>query len=102
MIRRPPRSTLFPYTTLFRSAASRGVARALRQVRIEAAPGEDAADRVWPVCHRRPESSWRGETENVQLSRIHALLWDRSERKVYGDSNDDAAADADEAEGGQS
>src|SRR3712207_8057872 len=28
MIRRPPRSTLFPYTTLFRSAAER--ARALR------------------------------------------------------------------------
>src|SRR3989442_11958558 len=25
MIRRPPRSTLFPYTTLFRSAYSRGV-----------------------------------------------------------------------------
>src|SRR2546422_7132768 len=25
MIRRPPRSTLFPYTTLFRSANSRGV-----------------------------------------------------------------------------
>src|SRR3712207_8383728 len=24
MIRRPPRSTLFPYTTLFRSAAQRG------------------------------------------------------------------------------
>src|SRR5690348_18153016 len=27
MIRRPPRSTLFPYTTLFRSRASRGRAR---------------------------------------------------------------------------
>src|SRR2546430_4851708 len=25
MIRRPPRSTLFPYTTLFRSVAERGV-----------------------------------------------------------------------------
>src|SRR5690348_17589554 len=25
MLRRPPRSTLFPYTTLFRSAADRGV-----------------------------------------------------------------------------
>src|SRR3712207_9519077 len=25
MIRRPPRSTLFPYTTLFRSGASRGL-----------------------------------------------------------------------------
>src|SRR5581483_1615173 len=29
MIRRPPRSTLFPYTTLFRSALLRGQARAL-------------------------------------------------------------------------
>src|SRR5256885_7060627 len=27
MIRRPPRSTLFPYTTLFRSSAGRGVPR---------------------------------------------------------------------------
>src|SRR3712207_8033221 len=29
MIRRPPRSTLFPYTTLFRSPAIRGSARAV-------------------------------------------------------------------------
>src|SRR5437899_11755688 len=28
MIRRPPRSTLFPYTTLFRSASSRSFSRA--------------------------------------------------------------------------
>src|SRR5256885_12033578 len=28
MIRRPPRSTLFPYTTLFRSASRRSAARA--------------------------------------------------------------------------
>src|SRR3712207_7822129 len=28
MIRRPPRSTLFPYTTLFRSQAARAVGRA--------------------------------------------------------------------------
>src|SRR3712207_8413802 len=31
MIRRPPRSTLFPYTTLFRSAALRDVAYLLRK-----------------------------------------------------------------------
>src|SRR5260363_47848 len=31
MIRRPPRSTLFPYTTLFRSAAEKGAARPCRQ-----------------------------------------------------------------------
>src|SRR3712207_8688792 len=31
MIRRPPRSTLFPYTTLFRSKRERGVERRLRR-----------------------------------------------------------------------
>src|SRR2546426_7302116 len=31
MIRRPPRSTLFPYTTLFRSPARRRPVRRLRQ-----------------------------------------------------------------------
>src|SRR2546430_8481269 len=30
MIRRPPRSTLFPYTTLFRSLADDAIARLLR------------------------------------------------------------------------
>src|SRR3712207_8843780 len=44
MIRRPPRSTLFPYTTLFRSAARRprvaGVrAERPRPVRVPAAAG---------------------------------------------------------------
>src|SRR2546430_9158349 len=36
MIRRPPRSTLFPYTTLFRSARARLVAGA--RATLEAAP----------------------------------------------------------------
>src|SRR3712207_7617883 len=31
MIRRPPRSTLFPYTTLFRSAGSGGMGRMLKK-----------------------------------------------------------------------
>src|SRR5438132_7137801 len=40
MIRRPPRSTLFPYTTLFRSAGVRGqqageVGRAVRKVGVQ-------------------------------------------------------------------
>src|SRR5256885_9524692 len=43
MIRRPPRSTLFPYTTLFRSAATLGGARALRRDDIgHLAPGARA------------------------------------------------------------
>src|SRR2546429_3501097 len=45
MIRRPPRSTLFPYTTLFRSRArarqgSGGPVRARR--RVHGGPGRDA------------------------------------------------------------
>src|SRR2546430_9805765 len=40
MIRRPPRSTLFPYTTLFRSAAHRGLApQIVESVRLPAAQG---------------------------------------------------------------
>src|SRR5256885_4558314 len=43
MIRRPPRSTLFPYTTLFRSATS-----AMRRRR------QDGLDSVWKArCKRR-------------------------------------------------
>src|SRR3712207_8584077 len=49
MIRRPPRSTLFPYTTLFRSAQlpmrSHDVQRAGR-VRREGREGEDGRDVV--------------------------------------------------------
>src|SRR5256885_7361004 len=42
MIRRPPRSTLFPYTTLFRSPAPAGQAprpRTSRDVLVVASPG---------------------------------------------------------------
>src|SRR3712207_8471744 len=52
MIRRPPRSTLFPYTTLFRSEhrgldalqhARRGLAAEGREQRVQVALGEPAA-----------------------------------------------------------
>src|SRR3712207_8816040 len=41
MIRRPPRSTLFPYTTLFRSEVSRTLAVPPANVPIEGYYGED-------------------------------------------------------------
>src|SRR5258706_8831750 len=55
MIRRPPRSTLFPYTTLFRSAARRagdagrrveGKGVLNRQGKIAVAAGRDMSRRV--------------------------------------------------------
>src|SRR2546426_11454580 len=49
MIRRPPRSTLFPYTTLFRSAAPFGLSRAecihLRDAQ-PGAPGDRKSTRL--------------------------------------------------------
>src|SRR3989442_2777964 len=52
MIRRPPRSTLFPYTTLFRSHADRGAAVAARaragiQARAQASRGIRGARGDW-------------------------------------------------------
>src|SRR5260370_23677104 len=49
MIRRPPRSTLFPYTTLFRSGHVRplGAARA----------GADAADGLLPLARSEEHTS---------------------------------------------
>src|SRR5438309_7378014 len=51
MIRRPPRSTLFPYTTLFRSPAARGDRRGRRvdrrhEARLARQPVEDDARAV--------------------------------------------------------
>src|SRR3712207_8831090 len=71
MIRRPPRSTLFPYTTLFRSRLSRG-------------EGEHRADALAPgeqrVAHGLLETR-RGmpgsEGDRLQVG-VHALL------KSYG------------------
>src|SRR3712207_8323613 len=40
MIRRPPRSTLFPYTTLFRSGLANGVRRGLHERGVRAAMDE--------------------------------------------------------------
>src|SRR5437870_6957838 len=47
MIRRPPRSTLFPYTTLFRSILARIVEGHLHQTHVEvrAVIGRDNEDR---------------------------------------------------------
>src|SRR5262245_62568373 len=50
MIRRPPRSTLFPYTTLFRSVEDLLLLRLRvpQRRQLRALPGDDAPDRVDP------------------------------------------------------
>src|SRR2546422_11238366 len=61
MIRRPPRSTLFPYTTLFRSDVTSGALTAVN------------GHRVWDVsrCERRAARS-EEHTSELQ-SRLHLV-----------------------------
>src|SRR5688572_31817632 len=64
MIRRPPRSTLFPYTTLFRS-------------RQRERKGElDAADITWPRRQAHPDDR---EPEHRGVGRRRGLQAERSE-----------------------
>src|SRR3712207_8601104 len=58
MIRRPPRSTLFPYTTLFRSARvprrARRAGRGRSPARARRPPAPDARARARPQRRRAP------------------------------------------------
>src|SRR5260221_9705891 len=65
MIRRPPRSTLFPYTTLFRSHLLSGLQRR-RDHREPRPPGpHDGAD-----PHRR----LRGDRKSTRLNSSHTVI----------------------------
>src|SRR2546422_4800983 len=75
MIRRPPRSTLFPYTTLFRSLGGRDAAGAQYVRRL----GLDAGDRGGVQRHLRSEE----HTSELQ-SRLHLvcrLLLEKKKKK---------------------
>src|SRR3712207_7471820 len=82
MIRRPPRSTLFPYTTLFRSV--RGVAlpglhrQVLQRPRVGEAelPGEVLVERVHSVQVRgRPLVALAaGDRKSTRLNSSHANI----------------------------
>src|SRR2546422_5341655 len=65
MIRRPPRSTLFPYTTLFRSPAAARRARSAPRLRSSAsgsAPG-------WTATTGR-----RGDRKSTRLNSSHGYI----------------------------
>src|SRR3712207_8432483 len=82
MIRRPPRSTLFPYTTLFRSLvgvwSATGRPRSARTwatTGLTPAPGSDPAERTWtasPAWCR--VSTWRSEEHTSELQSRQYLV----------------------------
>src|SRR2546425_8729339 len=70
MIRRPPRSTLFPYTTLFRSRRVPGV---------RAVEGRGARDRGAPDRAAAPLPADAARDRRLQLLHDHLPGADRSE-----------------------
>src|SRR5256884_5577269 len=73
MIRRPPRSTLFPYTTLFRSRAARR--RAARPGRRAVLPLGDAgeSDRDRPAHAARDGARGR-DRKSTRLNSSHGYI----------------------------
>src|SRR5258707_5897314 len=67
MIRRPPRSTLFPYTTLFRSRRGRG-AQLARRPRVRRVPDALGGD---PPGDRRGA---QGDRKSTRLNSSHANI----------------------------
>src|ERR1017187_7146422 len=73
MIRRPPRSTLFPYTTLFRRPGAETTAEGQRvapQILVEATRPERPDQRVHPFADRGPGHSDRTETDQTFVGRV--------------------------------
>src|SRR3712207_7071897 len=74
MIRRPPRSTLFPYTTLFRSP---GPARAVEPDDVGARVGQALAGLLGarPLAHRPRRVDRQGEDrKSTRLNSSHANI----------------------------
>src|SRR3712207_8238520 len=87
MIRRPPRSTLFPYTTLFRSRAS--VCRHVSKACARPSSGTAAAFWFAPVPPRRqerPRVNLRSEEHTSELQSrqylVCRLLLEKKKKKI--------------------
>src|SRR5436309_8779678 len=88
MIRRPPRSTLFPYTTLFRSRPRRGL---VRLKRLEIPVGSPlGASATWPSRTRSEEHTSELQSRENLVCR---LLLEKKNKEEQAQMNDDAASD---------
>src|SRR3712207_152829 len=74
MIRRPPRSTLFPYTTLFRSVEDHVSFRQALAFMLEREPGFEVVEQVGSVAEVRALDE--GHLENVEVAIVDLALPD--------------------------
>src|SRR3712207_7115662 len=72
MIRRPPRSTLFPYTTLFRSHGLTNATRRSRQV--PQIPAILVATQGGAMPEKKLQSGENGDRKSTRLNSSHANI----------------------------
>src|SRR2546423_11797247 len=75
MIRRPPRSTLFPYTTLFRSRAARRAHRMGRGRRRYAGAHRQSLARAVRFGRRDHRPGWRRGRSEEHTSELQSLAY---------------------------
>src|SRR2546422_5323008 len=71
MIRRPPRSTLFPYTTLFRSVRS---GEGIRHGATHLRPGRAVVSRAIDTVDRRANREEDGDRKSTRLNSSHGYI----------------------------
>src|SRR3712207_7823781 len=76
MIRRPPRSTLFPYTTLFRSSLDRAVEddELLTEQQVFRDQLRFTASEVSDGAEGRTLNDWLGDRKSTRLNSSHANI----------------------------
>src|SRR2546426_4936704 len=73
MIRRPPRSTLFPYTTLFRSGANTAIFSAVYAVLLKALPFPEP-DRLVMVWEDVRLPNYQKDRKSTRLNSSHLVI----------------------------
>src|SRR5438034_8833830 len=91
MIRRPPRSTLFPYTTLFRSARTRSrsavsLNRSMLIFQVQTTPAVRMADKRKLLALRRSEEHTSELQSHSDL--VCRLLLEKKKKNDYEDNTE--------------
>src|SRR2546430_4998792 len=81
MIRRPPRSTLFPYTTLFRSPPDSAGRAARAQDQASAAADAEAPATDRPAVQHRRSEEHTSELQS-QSNLVCRLLLEKKKKKI--------------------
>src|SRR5690554_6997316 len=82
MIRRPPRSTLFPYTTLFRSADPKFFACLVRFESSSVPTTLPTAYDVYPLDGRRLKRSEERFSRNAETDLVCRLLLEKKKKII--------------------